>query len=104
MHETGDDWLGRALAGSEPRIADEGFTLRVMQALPHAPKERLFGRSEWILLGGAATGSAIVAAQFPVAPFLNLLIQSANVTWIGGVVMLACMAGALLYEPLRNSL
>jgi hypothetical protein len=101
MHE---DWLERALATREAAIPDDGFTLRVMQALPAAPRRRLFGRSELILLGGVAAGSAATAALFPVAPFLNLLIQSAHVTWLGGVLMLACMAGALLYEPLRNSL
>jgi hypothetical protein len=99
-----DDWLDRALAGKEAALPDAGFTLRVMQALPPAPRERFFGRSDWIMLGGVATGSAVVAAQFPLAPFLNLLIQSANVTWVGGLMMLACMAGVLLFEPLRNSL
>lgn len=104
MHDSGDDWLARAVAGAEPPIADDGFTLRVMQALPPAPRPRLFRRSDWIPLGAVAAGSAVVAAQFPLGPFLNLLIQSANVTWIGGAAMLACMAAVLLYEPLRNSL
>jgi hypothetical protein len=99
-----DDWLERALAAGETAVPDDGFTLRVMQALPPVARPRLFGRSDLILLGGVAAGSALTAAMFPVAPFLNLLIQSAHVTWLGGVLMLACMAGALLYEPLRNSL
>lgn len=104
MHDQTDDWLARALAGSEPRIADDGFTLRVMQVLPPARKQRLVDRSDWIMLGAVASGSAVVAAQFPLAPFLNLLIQSATITWVGGAMMVACMAAALLYEPLRNSL
>ena len=101
MHE---DWLERAVAGAEAPLADAGFTLRVMGALPAAPRERAFGRSEWILLGGAAIGSAAVAVQFPIGPFLNLLVQVANVTWLGGAAMLGCMAAVLFFEPVRRAL
>ena len=98
------DWLERALAGSEPPLGDAGFTLRVMRALPPMQRERRFERADWILLGGAAVGSAAVATQFPLAPFVNLLIQSANTTWVGGIAMLGCMAAVLLVEPIRNAL
>jgi len=98
------DWLERRLAGAEATLPDAGFTLRVMSALPARPASRRIERNDWILLGGAAIGSAAVAAQFPLVPFVKLLIESSQVTWVGGLAMLACMAGVLLYEPLRNSL
>ena len=103
MHEQ-KDWLERALAGSETPIADAGFTLRIMQALPPRRQERGFDRNEWILMGGATIGAAAVAAQVPFAPFLNLLIESANTTWLAGLAVVVCMAGVLLIEPIRNNL
>ena len=65
---------------------------------------RGFDRNDWILMGGAAIGAAAVAAQFPFAPFLNLLVESANTTWLAGLAVVACMAGVLLIEPIRNNL
>lgn len=99
-----EDWLEQALSAPEAPLPDDGFTLRVMQALPPAPAPRLGGRSDWILLGGTALGSAVFASQFPLLPFLRVLVESAQVTWLGGALMLACMAGALLAEPLRRAL
>lgn len=97
-----EDWLERALAGAEAPLPDDGFTLRVMRALPARPRTRLGERADWIVIGGTALGSAVVAAQFPLGPVLNLFVQSAQVTWLGGALMLACMAGALLTEQLRR--
>jgi anti-sigma factor RsiW len=99
MHE---EWLDQALRRAESPLADAGFTLRVMRALPQAPRARSAERADWILLGGTALGSAVVAAQFPLGPVINLLVQSAQVTWLGGALMLACMAGALIADYLRR--
>jgi hypothetical protein len=98
-----EDWLERALAGAEPHIGDDGFTQRVMQALP-AARATTGSRADWILIAGAAVGSGVAASQFPIAPFFNLLLQSAQIPWIGGIVMLGCMTVALLAEPLRRAL
>ncbi|MBK6582786.1 MAG: hypothetical protein IPJ33_18040 [Gammaproteobacteria bacterium] len=99
-----EDWLERALAGAaEPHIDDDGFTLRVMRALPPAPRQA-GSRSDWILVTGAATGSAVAASQFPLAPFVNLLLQSAQVPWLVGIMVLGLMAVALVAEPLRRVL
>ena len=73
-----------------------------MQALP--PRERREQRHDWILYGAAAASSAVVAVQFPVLPFLRVVQEAAQFTWLGAGVMLACMAGALLAEPLRRML
>jgi hypothetical protein len=103
---TDDKWLERALRAHEPRLDDDGFTLRVMGALPPA-RARRGARTDWIVVGRAAVGSAAAASQFPLAPFLkvaDLVLQNAHIVWIGGAVMLACMAGALLSEPLRRAL
>lgn len=100
MHEK--DWLDDALRDAEEPLADAGFTLRVMQALP--PREQREQRHDWILYGAAAASSAVVAVQFPVLPFLRVIQEAAQITWIGGLVMLGCMAGALLAEPLRRML
>lgn len=100
MHEK--DWLDHALHEAEEPLPDAGFTLRVMQALP--PRERLEQRHDWILYGAAAASSAVVAVQFPVLPFLRVVQEAAQFTWLGAGVMLACMAGALLAEPLRRML
>jgi hypothetical protein len=97
-----DDWLERALAGAEAPLPDDGFTLRVMRALPAPRRSHLGERADWIVIGGTALGSAVVAAQFPLGPVLNVFVQSAQITWLGGVLMLACMAGALLAEQLRR--
>ena len=99
-----EDWLEQRLRSAEPHLDDDGFTLRVMAALPARRAAPASARPDWILIGATAAGSAVVAAQFPLAPFLNLILQSAQMTWIGGIVMLGCMAGALLAEPLRRAL
>lgn len=99
-----DDWLARALRAHEPRIEDRGFTQRVMAALPPAPAPRVVKEKDWIVLTGAATGSAIAASQFPLEPFLRVLVEAAQITWIGAALMLACMAGVLLAEPVRRAL
>jgi hypothetical protein len=96
-----DDWLDRALREAESPLDDDGFTLRVMSALP-APRSARSSGHDWIVIAGAAVGSTVVASQFPLAPFLNVVLQAAQITWIGGAVMLACMAGALLAEPIRR--
>jgi hypothetical protein len=101
MHEH-EDWLDRALRTAEPALADDGFTLRVMRALPAPRRSRLGERADWIVIGGTALGSAVVAAQFPLGPVLKLFVQSAQITWLGGALMLACMASALLAEQLRR--
>jgi hypothetical protein len=98
-----DQWLERALRASERHLDDDGFTQRVMAALPPAPARRA-ARTDWIVVAGAAVGSAIVASQFPLAPFLRVALEASQVTWLGGAVMLACMAGALLAEPIRRAL
>jgi hypothetical protein len=100
MHEK--DWLELALHETEEPLPDAGFTLRVMQALP--PRERREQRYDWILYGAAAASSAVVAVQFPVLPFLRVVQELAQFTWLGALVMLGCMAGALLAEPLRRML
>ena len=100
MHEK--DWLDSALRDAEEPLPDAGFTLRVMQALP--PRERREQRHDWILYGAAAASSAVVAVQFPVLPFLRVVQEAAQFIWLGAGVMLACMAGALLAEPLRRML
>lgn len=100
MHEK--DWLERALRDAEAPLPDAGFTLRVMQALP--PRERREERLDWILYAATAASSAVVALQFPVLPFLRVVQEAAHVTWIGALVMLGCMAGAVLAEPLRRML
>ena len=46
----------------------------------------------------------MVAAQFPVLPFLRVVQELAQFTWLGALVMLGCMGGALLAEPLRRML
>ena len=102
MHE--HDWLQHALDGAEEPLADDGFTARVMQAMPAVPLERRENRFDWILYAAAAASSAVVAVQFPVLPFLRLVQEAAQITWIGAAVMLGCMAGALFAEPLRRML
>jgi len=96
-----DDWLDRALREAESPLDDDGFTLRVMAALPPPRMVRTAGH-DWIVIAGAAVGSTVVAAQFPLRPFLDVILHAAQITWIGGAVMLACMAGALLAEPIRR--
>lgn len=105
-----DDWLVRALRAHEPRLDDDGFTQRVMAALPPV---RAAGRprADWIVLLGAAAGSAVAATQFPLAsllaPWLELapaLLHDAQLVLAGGVVMLAGTALALLAGPLRRAL
>ena len=44
-----DDWLVRALRAHEPRLDDDGFTQRVMAALPPVPAPRR-ARADWIVL------------------------------------------------------
>ena len=70
-----DDWLVRALRAHEPRLDDDGFTQRVMAALPPVPAPRR-ARADWIVLLGAAAGSAVTVTQFPLvsllAPWLEL--------------------------------
>lgn len=100
MHEK--DWLDHALRDAEPPLPDAGFTLGVMRALP--PREHREQRHDWILYGAAAASSAVVAVQFPVLPFLRVIQEAAQITWLGAIVMLGCMAGALLVEPLRRML
>lgn len=100
MHEK--DWLDHALRNAEEPLADAGFTVRVMQALP--PRERREQRHDWILYAATAASSAVVAALFPVLPVLRVVREAAELTWVGGLVMLGCMAGALLSEPLRRAL
>ena len=54
-----------------------------------------------------ALGSAVVASQFPLAPFLDLAevaLRQVQLSWLGAAVMIACMAVALLAEPLRRVL
>ena len=68
------------------------------------PRERREQRHDWILYGAAAASSAVVAVQFPVLPFLRVVQEAAQFTWLGAGVMLVCMAGALLAEPLRRML
>lgn len=101
-----DQWLERALRAHEPRLADDGFTLRVMAALPPARAQRA-SRADWIVVGGAVAGSAVVASRFPLAPFLDLadaVLRNPHISWVGGALMLACMAGALLSGSLRRVL
>jgi hypothetical protein len=100
MHEK--DWLDSALRDAEEPLSDAGFTLRVMQALPL--RERREQRHDWILYGAAAASSAVVAVQFPVLPFLRVVQEAVQITWLGALVMLGCMAGGLLAEPLRRML
>jgi len=100
-----DDWLEQALARhGETPVADAGFTLRVMHALPARADERFGSRSDWIVIGATAGAAAVVAAQFPLAPFIRLAVESAQIPWIGGILMLGCMAGALLADPIRRAL
>jgi hypothetical protein len=55
--EQDDDWLESALrASAAPELADEGFTLRVMQRLPDAKPQRTFERFTLI---GAIVGTVI---------------------------------------------
>ena len=99
-----DQWLERALRAAEPHLADDGFTQRVLAALPPAPAPRAT-RLDWVV--PAAVGSAVVASQFPLAPFLDLAevaLRQVQLSWLGAAVMIACMAGALLAEPLRRVL
>lgn len=98
-----EDWLERALRGAETPVSDAGFTLRVMRALPPASPvtER---RSDWILIAGAAAGSAVAASQFPLAPFLNLVLESLQITWVAGAMALAISAGVLLADAWRRAL
>ncbi|MBP9035991.1 MAG: hypothetical protein KBG29_19005 [Pseudomonadales bacterium] len=101
-----DQWLERALRAGEPHLDDDGFTQRVLAALPPAPT-RHAARLDWVVPAAAVLGSAVVASQFPLAPFLNLAevaLQQVQLFWFGGAVMLACMAGALLAEPVRRAL
>lgn len=98
-----EDWLERALAREDTRLSDEGFTLRVMAALPPRPQAHPGRRGDWILLAGTAAGSAVAAALFPVGPVLRVVVEAAQIPWIGGGVMLVAMALALLAEPLRRS-
>lgn len=99
-----EDWLEQALAREDTRLPDEGFTLRVMAALPPRPEAHTGLRSDWILLAGTAAGSAVAASFFPVGPVLRVLLEAAQIPWIGGGVMLGVMALALLAEPIRRAL
>ncbi len=65
-----DQWLERALRAAEPHLADDGFTQRVLAALPPAPAPRAT-RLDWVVPAAVALGSAVVASQFPLAPFLE---------------------------------
>jgi hypothetical protein len=96
-----DDWLEKALRQGETHIDDDGFSDSVMCKLPQVAQSSAM-RTHWIVLVGAAVGSAVVAAKFPFAPFVELLVGSAQVPMIGAAAMLAGMAGALLAEPLRR--
>ncbi|MBK6280374.1 MAG: hypothetical protein IPF57_20710 [Gammaproteobacteria bacterium] len=101
-----DQWLERALRAAEPHLADDGFTQRVLAALPPAPAPRAT-RLDWVVPAAVALGSAVVASQFPLAPFLDLAevaLRQVQLSWLGAAVMIACMAGALLAEPLRRVL
>jgi hypothetical protein len=98
-----EDWLEQALAREDNRLPDEGFTLRVMAALPPRAEVRPARRADWILLAGTAAGSAVAASFFPAAPVLRVLVEAAQIPWIGGGVMLCAMALALLAEPLRRA-
>ena len=101
-----DQWLERALRAAEPHLADDGFTQRVLAALPPAPVPRV-ARLDWVVPVAAVPGSAVVASQFPLEPFLDLAevaLQQVQLSWLGGAVVLACMAGVLLAEPLRRAL
>lgn len=99
-----EDWLEQRLAREEIPLPDDGFTLRVMGSLPPRREGRPERRADWILLAGTATGSAAAAAFFPVAPVLRVLVEAAQIPWIGGGLMLGVMALALLAEPLRRAL
>ena len=61
-----DDWLVRALRAHQPRLDDDGFTQRVMAALPpvRAPRR---ARADWIVLLGAMSlvAGLIVTSYLP---------------------------------------
>lgn len=99
-----EDWLERAVAAAERPLPDDGFTLRVMAALPPAPARGIGNRADWILIGATGVGSAIAASQFPLLPFARVLFESAQVVPLGAALMIGCMAAALFFEPLRRAL
>jgi len=96
-----DDWLEKALRQSEMHLDDDGFSDAVMRELPRVPQASAW-RTDWIVIAGAGVGAAVFAMEFPFAPFVELLLSAAQVPVIGAAVLLACMAGALLAEPLRR--
>lgn len=114
MSHKDQDWLENAFKDyKDDYIEDAGFTDMLMASLPEtAPvsAESLYntteetGRYDWLVLGGAALGSAVVVSQFPLAPFMTLLTTSAQIPLIAGASVLAG-AGLLLASALvRKSL
>lgn len=95
------DWLSAALAASEPHLDDDGFTDTVMARLPRHDESPARSH-DWIIVAAAAVGSAVVAVQFPFAPFLDLITSSAQIPLVGGAVMLVATGIALGSDRLRQ--
>jgi hypothetical protein len=98
-----EDWLDQAIARAEAPLPDDGFTLRVMRELPKRRPAEDGRRADWILIAATAAGSAVAAALFPVGPVLRVVVEAAQIPWIGGGLMLGAMALALLADPIRRA-
>ena len=55
------------------------------------------------IVATAAAASAVAAALFPVGPVLRVVVEAAQIPWIGGGLMLGAMALALLADPIRRA-
>jgi hypothetical protein len=61
-----NDKLDRLLhADARERLADDGFTARLMEALPARPAHRMAWLKPVLVLGSAALGSALAVAFAP---------------------------------------
>lgn len=94
-----NDPLDALLRGQSPHIADEGFTRRVMAALP--PRRSLFPLRQIFLTGGTLTGWVLAVLWLPWdnLPPLNwsaLLSLNSQVLWPWAVVL--TIAGSLIWE------
>ena len=97
------DWLRDALAARDAYIEDDGFTDQVMHRLPRARIHRR-GHHDWIVLVAAATASAVVALQFPLAPFVQVLSTSLQLPVVMGSLMATAMVLGLGGDKLKELL
>ena len=76
-----DNWLETALTEHDDYLDDNGFTERVMAALPPEPvlSERKVRLWTW---GGGVAAAALAALPFPWAEFATALQSTDSTTWI----------------------